>query len=119
MCELNTEKWWDEEKDKELTDEYSLLSLLISPTFHLNEQEYLKLEELLKNSPKGTKFKITIERNELEDNPWVRLAGQYENDPQFDEVLEHISDYRRDLDEEVGRYYDEEYKIIEEKMYDQ
>lgn len=53
----------------------------------------------------------------LKDNPWVRLAGKYENDPHYDEVLEHIEQYRKDLDEEVGRYYDEEYKIVEELQY--
>lgn len=119
MCEFNTEKWWDEEDDKELTDQYSLLSLLISPIFHLNEQEYLKLEELLKNSSKGTKFKITIERNEPEDNPWVRLAGKGESDPHYEEVLEHITDYRKELDEREAEYYDGCYAIVEEKMYDQ
>jgi hypothetical protein len=119
MIKLHTEKWWDEERDRELIDNYSLLSLLITSTYHLNEEEYLKLEELLKNSPKGTKFKITIQRNEAEDNPWVRLAGKDENDPQYDEVLVHIEEYRKELDEEVGRYYDDCYEIVEEKMYDQ
>jgi len=118
MIQLNTEKWWDEEKDKELIDSYSLLSLLITPTSHLNEQGYLKLEELLKNSSKGTKFKITIERNEPEDDPWVRLAGKYENDPQYDEVLAHIEEYRKELDEREAEYYDDCYEIIEEKVYD-
>jgi len=118
MIQLNTEKWWDEERDKDLIDQYALLSLLISQCFQLNEQEYLKLEELLKNSSKGTKFKITIERNEPEDNPWVRLAGKYENDPQYDEVLAHIEESRKELDEEVDRYYDDCYEIVEERMYD-
>lgn len=124
MIVLNSEKWWDEENDKELIEQYSLLSLLISPTFHLNEQEYLKLEELLKNSPKGIKFKITVERNEPEDSP-LKLAGsestlgdKYENDPHYEEVLEHIADYRKELDEREADYYDDCYQIVEERMYD-
>ena len=59
----------------------------------------------------------------------MRLAGKYENDPQYDEVLAHIEEYRRELDEllsdssssrdeEVGRYYDSCYEIVEERMYD-
>ena len=34
------------------------------------------------------------------NNPWVRLAGKYENDPYYDEVLAHIEDYRKELDSE-------------------
>ena|SRR4028118_155640 len=33
-------------------------------------------------------------------NPWVRLAGKYENDPHYDEVLAHIEEYRKELDTE-------------------
>jgi (p)ppGpp synthase/HD superfamily hydrolase len=51
-------------------------------------------------------------------NPWIILAGKYENDPQYDEVLAYIEEYRRELDEEVGRYYDDCYEIVEERMYD-
>jgi hypothetical protein len=31
----------------------------------------------------------------------VRLAGKYENDPHYDEVLAHIEEYRRELDAET------------------
>jgi len=51
------------------------------------------------------------------ENSWRRLNGKFEPDPQFDEVLEHIEQFRKDIDEEVGRYYDEEYKIVEELQY--
>ncbi|MEZ2229034.1 MAG: type II toxin-antitoxin system HicB family antitoxin [Microcoleus sp.] len=46
--------------------------------------------------------KLTSSRS---DNPWVRLAGKYENDPQYDEVLAHIEEYRRELDAETEAYY--------------
>lgn len=88
MIELNLVKWWDDEKDKELTEQYSLLSLLICYAFSLNEEEYKQLEELLKNSPSNTKFKITIE--EIEE----------------------------DADEREAEYYDSACQIVEEKMYD-
>jgi hypothetical protein len=32
------------------------------------------------------------------DNPWLKYAGMFENDPLFDEVLEEIASYRRQLD---------------------
>src|SRR4028119_2498965 len=38
--------------------------------------------------------KLTSSRS---NNPWVRLAGKDENDPQYDEVLAHIEEYRREL----------------------
>jgi hypothetical protein len=46
--------------------------------------------------------KLTSSRS---DNPWVRLGGKYENDPQYSEVLAHIEEYRRELDAETEAYY--------------
>ncbi|XZN89151.1 MAG: type II toxin-antitoxin system HicB family antitoxin [Microcoleus sp.] len=46
--------------------------------------------------------KLTYSRS---NNPWVSLAGKYENDPQYDEVLAHIEEYRRELDAETEAYY--------------
>jgi hypothetical protein len=43
--------------------------------------------------------------NSRSNNPWVRLAGKYENDPHYDEVLAHIEEYRRELDAETEAYY--------------
>lgn len=41
------------------------------------------------------------------DNPWIKLAGKYENDPQYDEVLAYIEEYRHSLDEEYYRQLDD------------
>ena len=46
--------------------------------------------------------KLTSSRS---NNPWVRLAGKYENDPYYDEVLAHIEESRRELDAETEAYY--------------
>ncbi len=43
--------------------------------------------------------------NSRSNNPWVRLAGKYENDPYYDEVLAHIEESRRELDAETEAYY--------------
>jgi len=32
------------------------------------------------------------------ENPWMKIAGKYEDDPQFDQMLEYIEEYRRELD---------------------
>lgn len=53
--------------------------------------------------------------NSRSNNPWVRLAGKYENDPQYDEVLAHIEEYRRELDAETEAYYSQVDAAVETK----
>jgi hypothetical protein len=35
------------------------------------------------------------------ENPWLRLADKYKDDPHFDEMLASIETYRRELDAEM------------------
>ncbi|MEP6544983.1 hypothetical protein NDI47_22960 [Microcoleus vaginatus GB1-A2] len=56
--------------------------------------------------------KLTSSRS---NNPWVRLAGKYENDPQYDEVLAHIEEYRREVDAETEAYYSQIDAAVETK----
>lgn len=56
--------------------------------------------------------KLTSSRS---NNPWVSLAGKYENDPQYDEVLAHIEEYRRELDAETEAYYSQLDAAVETK----
>jgi hypothetical protein len=53
--------------------------------------------------------------NSRSNNPWVRLAGKYENDPYYDEVLAHIEEYRRELDAETEAYYSQIDAAVETK----
>ena len=53
--------------------------------------------------------------NSRSNNPWIRLAGKYENDPQYDEVLAHIEEYRRELDAETEAYYSQIDAAVETK----
>lgn len=39
------------------------------------------------------------------ENPWMKFAGMFKDDPQFDEMLEYIEQYRRELDAETDAYY--------------
>jgi predicted RNase H-like HicB family nuclease len=32
------------------------------------------------------------------ENPWMKIAGKYKDDPHFDQMLEYIEEYRRELD---------------------
>lgn len=34
------------------------------------------------------------------DNPWIRNAGIFADDPTWDDFLQHMADYRQQLDEE-------------------
>jgi predicted RNase H-like HicB family nuclease len=40
---------------------------------------------------------LEIEAPKVE-NPWMKFAGTFKDDPQFDEMLEYIEEYRRELD---------------------
>ena len=42
---------------------------------------------------------LEIENSEIKplqkENPWIKIAGKYKDDPQFDQMLEYIEEYRR------------------------
>ncbi|KAB8331584.1 type II toxin-antitoxin system HicB family antitoxin [Scytonema tolypothrichoides VB-61278] len=39
------------------------------------------------------------------EHPWMKFAGIFKDDPQFDEVLAYIEEYRRELDAQMEEYY--------------
>ncbi|MEH2276028.1 MAG: hypothetical protein V7K40_14880 [Nostoc sp.] len=39
------------------------------------------------------------------ENPWMKFAGMFKDDPQFDEMLAYIEADRRELDAQMERYY--------------
>ncbi|AFZ14300.1 Uncharacterized protein family UPF0150 [Crinalium epipsammum PCC 9333] len=43
--------------------------------------------------------------NPKTEHPWMKFAGMFKDDPQFDEMLEYIEQYRRELDAEAEAYY--------------
>ncbi|MBD2457553.1 hypothetical protein H6G80_26190 [Nostoc sp. FACHB-87] len=38
-------------------------------------------------------------------NPWLAMAGVFQDDPQFEQVLEAIEKYRHELDETTESYF--------------
>ena len=40
------------------------------------------------------------------ENPLMKWAGAFENDPHFDEMLEDIAELRRDRNAQITEYYD-------------
>ncbi|MEI6330047.1 MAG: hypothetical protein WCP16_12485 [Pseudanabaena sp. ELA645] len=58
------------------------------------------------NGIKKSSESETLESTEVEkENPWLKMAGKYENDPYFEQMLEDIADYRREQDAELEEYY--------------
>lgn len=39
------------------------------------------------------------------EHPWMKFAGKYKDDPDFDEMLAHIEAFRRECDAEMADYY--------------
>lgn len=39
------------------------------------------------------------------EHPWMKFAGMFKDDPQFDEVLAYIESERRELDTQMEKYY--------------
>ncbi len=38
---------------------------------------------------------LEVELSAKPEHPWMKFAGMFENDPYFDEMLEHIEEFRR------------------------
>ncbi len=59
-----------------------------------------KLSQSLQHRLESAKIvTLAIEVPQVVENPWLKIAGKYKDDPQFDEMLEYIEEYRRELDE--------------------
>lgn len=54
------------------------------------------LKQLLE---RGKVVAVEVENSQA-DNPWLKLAGKYQDDPQWDDFQANIADYRRQLNEE-------------------
>ena len=53
---------------------------------------------------KSELISLAIQPPKLE-HPWMKFAGMFKDDPQFDEMLEDIQQLRRDRDAEMAEYY--------------
>ncbi|MBD2771453.1 type II toxin-antitoxin system HicB family antitoxin [Iningainema tapete] len=70
------------------------------------EKEALEnLQQLLQKRLQNSKI-VTLEINSPQnDNPWMKIAGMYKDNPLFDEVLADIETERCKLDAEMEEYY--------------
>lgn len=64
-----------------------------------------KLQQLLQKRLQTSKI-VTLELDTPQlENPWMKIAGMYKDNPLFDEVLTYIEAERRKLDAEMDKYY--------------
>ncbi|WP_414572628.1 type II toxin-antitoxin system HicB family antitoxin [Nostoc sp. CCY 9925] len=70
------------------------------------ENEALEnLQQLLRKRLKNSKI-VTLEIDSPQtDNPWMKVAGMYKDNPLFDEVLAEIEAEHRQVDAEMEEYY--------------
>ncbi len=45
------------------------------------------------------------------DNPWIKYAGMFKDDPQFEEFITEMASYRQELDSEVNKKLKLAYRI--------
>ncbi|MGK7875809.1 MAG: STAS-like domain-containing protein [Xenococcaceae cyanobacterium] len=67
------------------------------------KKEYLRDPEQLKKPLSDEERELLRQQNP--NNPWLEMAGIFKDDPQFDQMLEYIAEYRRKLDAEMEAYY--------------
>jgi predicted RNase H-like HicB family nuclease len=62
-----------------------------------------QLQERLENHLAGAEIVSLAVKlpSQKQKNPWLEMAGIFKNDPQFDQMLEAIETYRRELDENI------------------
>ena len=106
---------------KFLYDEKSISYPIIYLWYYLenlyrNEEDRFSIEEL-ENIAKNI-YSTNLDEKDLRDSPWIRLAGKYEKDEQYEKVLEFIAQDRKKIDEKEVEYYGNCYELVEEKMYD-
>ena len=85
------------------------LEKILSEIEQLTPEEQLMvmghLVECIKKRLKNSKI-VTLEIDSPQtDNPWMKVAGMYKDNPLFDEVLAEIEAERRQVDAEMEEYY--------------
>ena len=68
-----------------------------------NIKNILKSIETLPPESKNLLVQKLQNKNEdiSSDNPWIKYAGMFKYDPQFDEFLAEMESYRQKLDSEI------------------
>lgn len=76
---------WPHLQAQGLNSAEALAALKVKVQHHLSQRELMVLN-------------VTVAAPE--PNPWLAIAGDFQEDPMFEEVQTHIADYRRELDQD-------------------
>lgn len=69
------------------------------------EEALNKLRQLLTNRLQNTEI-VSLELEiPQSQHPWLKFAGMFQDDPDFEDVLADIENYRRKIDENMQEYY--------------
>lgn len=70
------------------------------------EEAINNLYELMENRLQNVEIVIQETQTPItNEHPWMKFAGKYKDDPQFDDMLADIEAYRRELDADMEEYY--------------
>ena len=68
------------------------------PILDVTVDQVIALVKQLPREGKEAVFEVLQKELGNEENPWLKLAGKYKDDPQFDEMLAYIESDRQELD---------------------
>ncbi|NEQ84651.1 MAG: hypothetical protein F6K26_32185 [Moorea sp. SIO2I5] len=64
--------------------------VIAMPTLDITVEQVIMLVKQLPLEGKKAVFKVLHNELEIQENPWLKLAGKYQDDPQFEEMLAYI-----------------------------
>jgi hypothetical protein len=64
-----------------------------------------KLHSFVNNRLQNVEIVTQVIETPKPENPWMKIAGKYKDDPQFDDMLADIEAYRHERDAEMEEYY--------------
>ncbi|NEO71629.1 hypothetical protein [Moorena sp. SIO3H5] len=70
------------------------------PTLDLTVEQVIMLVQQLPLEGKKAVFKVLQKELINQENPWIKLAGKYQDDPQFEEMLAYIEADRQELNDQ-------------------
>jgi hypothetical protein len=66
-------------------------------TLDLTIEQVIALVKQLPDEGKKAVFEVLQNELRVEENPWLKIAGKYQDDPQFDEMLAYIEAEREEI----------------------
>ncbi|MGK7896028.1 MAG: hypothetical protein AB4372_21055 [Xenococcus sp. (in: cyanobacteria)] len=67
------------------------------PTLDITVEQVITLVKQLSLEGKQAVFEVLQKELMEQENPWIKLAGKYQKDLQFDEMLAYIEAERQEL----------------------